>query len=136
MLVARYQESNCKDKSLLTTIDKAVNSSIELRSKKELIQRFIEQVNGSTKVDTDWQKFLYECKEEDISSLIKEEKLKLAETRHFIDNALRDGLMKTTGTAIDKIMPSVSRFGDGRTVKKQEIIEKLLKFFEKYLGLV
>ena len=136
MLVAKYKESNCKDKNILTTIDKAINSSIELRSKKELIERFIEQVNVSTKVDEEWRKFLHEQKEEDITTLIEEEKLKPEETRRYIDNALRDGMMKTTGTAIDKIMPPVSRFGGGRAVKKQGIIEKLRKFFEKYLGLV
>lgn len=136
MLVAKYQQSNCKDKTILTTIDKAINSSIELRSKKELIERFIEQVNVSTKVDEDWRKFLHERKEEDISAIIEEEKLKPEETRRFIDNAFRDGMLKTTGTAIDKIMPPVSRFGGGRAAKKQGIIEKLMLFFEKYLGLV
>ena len=136
MLVAKYQQSNCKDKTILTTIDKAINSSIELRSKKELIERFIEQVNVSTKVDEDWRKFLHERKEADISAIIEEEKLKPEETRRFIDNAFRDGMLKTTGTAIDKIMPPVSRFGGGRAAKKQGIIEKLLKFFEKYFGLV
>ncbi|MBU5454908.1 type I restriction endonuclease subunit R [Caproiciproducens sp. MSJ-32] len=136
MLVAKYQQSNCKDKSILTTIDKAINSSIELRSKKELIERFIEQVNVSTKVDEDWRKFLHERKEADISAIIEEEKLKPEETRRFIDNAFRDGILKTTGTAIDKIMPPVSRFGGGRAAKKQGIIEKLMLFFEKYLGLV
>ncbi len=135
MLVAKYQQSNCKDKTILTTIDKAINSSIELRSKKELIERFIEQVNVSTKVDEDWRKFIRERKEEDISAIIEEEKLKPEETRRFIDNAFRDGMLKTTGTAIDKIMPPVSRFGGGRTVKKQGIIEKLKLFFEKYFGL-
>jgi type I restriction enzyme R subunit len=136
MLVAKYQQSNCKDKTILTTIDKAINSSIELRSKKELIERFIEQVNVSTKVDEDWRKFLHERKEADISAIIEEEKLKPEETRRFIDNAFRDGILKTTGTAIDKIMPPVSRFGGGRAAKKQGIIEKLMLFFEKYLGLV
>ena len=136
MLVAKYQQSNCKDKTILTTIDKAINSSIELRSKKELIERFIEQVNVSTKVDEDWRKFLHERKEADISAIIEEEKLKPEETRRFIDNAFRDGMLKTTGTAIDKIMPPVSRFGGGRAAKKQGIIEKLMIFFEKYLGLV
>ncbi|MGI6450237.1 MAG: type I restriction endonuclease subunit R [Desulfitobacteriia bacterium] len=136
MLVAKYQQSNCKDKTILTTIDKAINSSIELRSKKELIERFIEQVNVSTKVDEDWRKFLHERKEADISAIIEEEKLKPEETRRFIDNAFRDGMLKTTGTAIDKIMPPVSRFGGGRAAKKQGIIEKLMYFFEKYLGLV
>jgi type I restriction enzyme R subunit len=136
MLVAKYQQSNCKDKTILTTIDKAINSSIELRSKKELIERFIEQVNVSTKVDEDWRKFLHERKEADISAIIEEERLKPEETRRFIDNAFRDGMLKTTGTAIDKIMPPVSRFGGGRAAKKQGIIEKLMIFFEKYLGLI
>lgn len=136
MLVAKYQQSNCKDKTILTTIDKAINSSIELRSKKELIERFIEQINVSSQVDEDWRTFLDESKEEEISALIEEEKLKPEETRRFIANALRDGTLKTTGTAIDKIMPPVSRFGGSRTEKKQGIIEKLLLFFEKYLGLV
>ena len=136
MLVAKYQESNCKDKTILTTIDKAINSSIELRSKKELIERFIEQVNVSTKIDEDWRRFLHERKEADITAIIEEEKLKPEETRRLIDNALRDGMLKTTGTAIDKIMPPVSRFGGGRAAKKQGIIEKLFKFFEKYFGLV
>lgn len=136
MLVAKYQQSNCKDKIILTTINKAINSSIELRSKKELIERFIEQVNVSTKVDEDWRKFLHERKEADITAIIEEERLKPEETRRFIDNALRDGMLKTTGTAIDKIMPPVSRFGGGRAAKKQGIIEKLMLFFEKYLGLV
>ena len=136
MLVAKYQESSCKDKTILTSIDKAINSSIELRSKKELIERFIEQVNVSTKIDEDWRKFLNERKEADISKIIEEEKLKPEETRRFIDNAFRDGILKTTGTAIDKIMPPISRFGGDRAVKKQRIIEKLMEFFEKYLGLV
>ncbi len=136
MLVAKYQASNCQDKNILVTIDKAINSSLELRSKKELIERFIEQVNVSTKVDEDWRKFLHERKEADISAIIEEEKLKPEETRRFIDNAFRDGTLKTTGTAIDKIMPPVSRFGGGRAAKKQGIIEKLMIFFEKYFGLL
>lgn len=137
MLVAKYKNSNCKDKDILTTIDKAINSSIELRSKKDLIERFIEQVNVSTKVDEDWKTFLNENKEKDIEKLIKEENLKQEETIKFIENAFRDGILKTTGTDIDNIMPPVSRFAsNSRTEKKQTIIEKLLAFFEKYFGLV
>ncbi len=137
MLIAKYYESNRKDKEILVTIDKAINSSIELRSKKELIERFIEEVNVSKDIDEDWRKFLHESKEKDIVAIIEEEKLKPEETRRFIDNALRDGQIKTTGTAIDRIMPPISRFGSSnRATKKQRIIEKLQKFFEKYFGLV
>ena len=71
-------------------------------------------------------------------SLITEEKLKSEETRKFVDNAFRDGVLKTTGTDIDRLMPPVSRFGGGgsRDKKKQTIIEKLKAFFEKYFGIV
>lgn len=137
MLVAKYHESNCEDKSILVSIDKAVNSSIHLRSKKELIEHFIETVNVSTKVEDDWRTFVHEQKETDLGAIISEEKLKQEETRKFIDNSFRDGTIKTTGTDIDKIMPPVSRFGGGnRAAKKQGVIDKLMKFFEKYFGLV
>lgn len=55
-----------------------------------------------------------------------------------MSNAFRDGVMKTTGTDVDKLMPPVSRFGGGgsRDKKKQTVIGKLKAFFEKYFGLV
>jgi type I restriction enzyme R subunit len=137
MLVAKFHESNCEDKNILISIDKAINSSLQLRSKKELIENFIHTVNASTVVDEDWRKFVIEQKEADLNTLIEEEKLKQEETRKFINNSFRDGSLKTTGTDIDRIMPPVSRFGGGnRVVKKQGIIEKLMLFFEKYFGLV
>ncbi|HBH13654.1 MAG TPA: hypothetical protein DDX29_11165 [Clostridiales bacterium] len=136
MLVARYHASNCEDRNILVSINKAIGSSIQLRSKKELIENFIETVNASTKVDEDWRRFVHEQKETDLEELISDEKLKQKETRKFIDNSFRDGTLKTTGTDIDKILPPVSRFGSGREVKKQNVIEKLMKFFEKYLGLI
>ena len=135
MLVAKYHDSNCKDKSILTTITKAVDSSLQLRSKKELIENFIKTINASSKVEEDWQGFVKEQKEAELSKLIAEEKLKPEETRNFVELSLRDGVLKTTGTDIDKILPAVSRFGSSnRTRKKEGIIEKLKRFFEKYLG--
>lgn len=136
MLVAKYHESNCEDKEILVSIDKIVNSSIQLRSKKELIENFIQTVNASTEVDSDWKAFVREQMETDLSSLISEENLKPEETRLYLDHSFRDGALKTTGTDIDGIMPPVSRFSGGREKKKQNIIEKLSGFFEKYFGLV
>lgn len=53
----------------------------------------------------------------------------------IIDNSLRDGTLKTTGTDFDKILPPVSRFGGGNRVeKKRNVNVQLSKFFEKYLG--
>ncbi|MDX9917855.1 MAG: type I restriction endonuclease subunit R [Gudongella sp.] len=137
MLVAKYHESNCEDKSILVSINKAIDSSIQLRSKKELIESFIATVNTSTKVDEDWREFVIGQKETELSKLIVEESLKPEETERFMNNSFRDGILKTTGTDIDKILPPVSRFGGGnRAEKKQSVIERLMIFFDKYLGLV
>lgn len=138
MLVAKYHESNCEDKSILVSIDKAIGSSLQLRSKKELIEHFVETVNADTHVDQDWRKFVREQKEVDLATLISEEKLKPEETNRFMTNALRDGSLKTTGTDIDKILPPVSRFSAGgkRAAKKQSVIEKLTSFFDKYFGIL
>lgn len=138
MLVAKYHEDNCKDKEILVAIDKAIKSSLQLRSKKELIENFINTINTDSNINDDWQEFVKEQKKIDIQNLIGEEKLKPEETIKFIDNAFRDGILKTTGTDLDKIMPPVSRFGGGgsRDKKKQTVINKLKIFFEKYFGLV
>ncbi len=136
MLVAKYHDSNCKDKEILVSIDKAIKSSLQLRSKKELIDNFIASINTGTDVNADWIKFVRKQKEIDMQQIIKEQKLKPEEAEKFINNAFRDGVLKTTGTDIDKLMPPVSRFGGGRGQKKDIVIEILQKFFEKYFGLV
>ena len=138
MLVAKYHDGNCEDKEILVAIDKAIKSSLQLRSKKKLIENFIATINTSTDVNADWQRFVREQREMDIQTLITEEKLKPEETRKFVENAFRDGILKTTGTDVDRLMPPVSRFGGGgsRDKKKQTVIEKLKEFFEKYFGLL
>jgi len=137
MLVAKYHKSNCTDKEVLVAIDRAIKSSIELRSKKELIEGFIATINAQTDVMGDWKKFVIQQKETDLVALIEEEKLKEAETRKFIDNAFRDGQVKTTGKAINDLLPPTSRFGGGNhTAKKQKVVDKIMAFFEKYFGII
>lgn len=135
MLVQKYHDGNCKDKEILVTINKAIDSSLELRSKKALIENFIDSTKESQDIMSEWKDFVAEKKEEELSAIIAEEKLKEAETRTFIDYAFRDGNLKTTGTDLDKILPPVSRFGGGREKKKSTVIEKLSAFFERFLGI-
>ena len=137
MLVKQYHDSNCKNKELLVSINKAIGASMNLRSKKELIESFVETVNVGDDVDGAWEEYVKQKKEEELVNIIKEEKLKESETRKFIENALRDGQVRTTGTDIDKILPPMSRFGGGggRHQKKLAVIEKIQAFFERYFGL-
>ena len=76
-------------------------------------------------------------KQDDLNEIITSENLKADETARFVENAFRDGAIRTTGTDINKILPIVSRFGgSNRQEKKKTVIEKLKGFFEKYFGVV
>lgn len=135
MLVKKYHDSHYEDKEVLATIRKAIDASPELRSKKALIETFIAGINDVEDVMTEWHDYVAEKREEELVQIIKDEKLKEPETRKFIENAFRDGEIKTTGTDIDRLMPPISRFGGGdRTTKKQGVIDKLKSFFEKFFG--
>ena len=135
-LVKKYHDEHCLDKEAVASIMKAVDSSLQLRSKKELIKAFLDSINVNTDVDSDWETFVLQQKEADLEQIIKEERLKPDATRKYIHESFEAGALKTSGTAVDDIMPPVSRFGGGnRAGKKQGIIDKLRAFFEKYFGL-
>lgn len=138
LLVKNYHDSNCKNKEILVNIRKAVSASMQLRSKKELIEDFVASVNTDTDVDEAWEAYVKQRKSDDLNEIITSENLKADETAKFVDNAFRDGVIRTTGTDIDKILPAMSRFGgDGnRQEKKKTVIEKLKVFFEKYFGII
>ena len=137
MLVKKYHDSHGDDKEILITIQKAVDASPELRSKKQLIENFIAGINDVDDVMIEWNRFVAEEREKELTQIIREEKLREEETRKFLANAFRDGEIKTTGTDIDKLLPPVSRFGgDGaRAKKKQTVIDKLKKFFQRFFGI-
>ena len=136
MLVKKYHDSHCNDKEVLVTIQKAVDASPELRSKKALIETFIAGINDMDDIMMEWRNYVAEQKEKELTAIIEEEKLKPEETRKFIETSLQAGEIKTTGTDIDKLMPPISRFGGGnRAAKKQGVIEKLKAFFEKFFGI-
>lgn len=136
LLVQKYHDSNCTNKEILVNITKAIGSSMQLRSKKELIESFISSVNANTDVEQSWRDYVQHQKEEDLKELIESENLKPEETEKFIESSFRDGQVRTTGTDIDKILPPMSRFGGGnRQEKKKTVIEKIQTFFERYFGL-
>ena len=136
LLVQKYHDTNCTDKEILVNISKAIGSSIQLRSKKELIESFMSSVNADTDVDKGWREYVQHRKAEDLKEIIESEHLKPEETEKFIESSFRDGQVRTTGTDIDKILPPMSRFGGGnRQEKKKSVIDKIQAFFERYFGL-
>lgn len=136
-LVKKHHKDNTKNKEILVDINRAIESSIELRNKKDLIEQFIMSLDVSSSVDSDWIGFIEEKKKEELELIIMEENLNKVETYKFIENAFRDGTVATTGTAITKILPKMSRFDpDGQYTKIYEnVIKNLNIFFERFFDI-
>ena len=140
-LVARYHKSHCKDKTILGEINRAVNGSMELRSKKELIEAFIDRINTKTNVDKDWREFVRESRDADLDELIKTNKLNEEKTRQYLADAFRDGGLSDIGTGLPALMPKKSLFAkkdegsENRSELKNRIFALLKNFFDKYFGI-
>lgn len=133
-LIKKYHGSHTIDKDIIISISKAIDSSVDLRNKKDLIEHFINSLTPSANVDDDWHSFVDTNKIEELDQIINEENLKKDETYKFITNAFRDGYIQSTGTSLGSVLPPVSRFtptGD-RTKKREIVLEKFSTFFTKY----
>jgi type I restriction enzyme R subunit len=89
-LIKRYHEDNTQNKEILVDINKAIDSSIELRNKKDLIEQFIQSLDISSSVDGDWIEFVEKKKKEELEKIIKDENLNHKETYEFIEHSFRD----------------------------------------------
>jgi type I restriction enzyme R subunit len=89
-LVKQYHSDNTKDKEILADINRAIESSVELRNKKDLIEQFIQSLDISSVVDEDWITFVEKKKKAELEKIIEEEKLNMQETYAFIENSFRD----------------------------------------------
>jgi len=137
-LIKRYHEDHNKNREILADINKAIDSSIELRNKKDLINQFITSLDIHSVVDDDWQKFVDKKKIEELEKIIDNEGLDHDATFSFVRNSFRDGSVATTGTAITKIMSvRPSRFEpDGAYSKKREsVLSKITSFFERFFDI-
>ncbi|MFA5029624.1 MAG: type I restriction endonuclease subunit R [Patescibacteria group bacterium] len=136
-LIKKYHEDHIKNRELLIDINKAIDSSIELRNKKDLINQFITSLDVHSIVDEDWQRFVEEKKIDELEKIIKTENLDHDATYAFVRNAFRDGGVSTTGTAISKVLPPVSRFSPTgeRTQKRDNVLDKLTRFFERFFDI-
>jgi len=136
-LIKKYHASNKDDKEILIDINKAIDSSVELRNKKDLIHQFISSLDIQSSVDDDWHSFVDKKKVQELDVIIEDEKLDKKETYTFIQNAFRDGHLTTVGTSLVKVLPPISKFSPGgeRTKKRESVIDKLTRFFEKFFDI-
>lgn len=139
MLVQKYraERGDGDDKEIRAEISRAVDASPTLRNKKDLIEDFVDSLSVDGEVDQEWRAFIAAKREAELETIIEDENLRPEETRAFVETAFRDGQISTTGTAITKVLPPVSRFtaAGGHTEKKRNVIAKLGTFFERFFGL-
>lgn len=138
MLVQKYHDNHCQDKVLIADIERAIKSSYELRNKKDLIDAFIDGLESSDDVTADWERYISEAKQRELSVIVEEENLDEAATEAFVNKAFVDGEIEATGTNITNLMNyKPSRFApDGQYSElKDRVIARLKAFLERFKGL-
>lgn len=139
MLVDKYrrERGDGEDSELRATITRAVDASPSLRSKKDLIEAFVESVSTDGHLDDEWRAYIAARREAELQAIIDDEHLKPAETRKFVARSFTDGAVPTTGTAVTAILPPASRFApaNGHGEKKARVLSRLAAFLDRFLGL-
>jgi type I restriction enzyme, R subunit len=141
LLVEKYREErgDGSDRAIETRkeIQRAIDSSISLRNKKDLILAFVDSISVDSDVKEDWRRFVEIRRGEELEQLIADEGLSPEATRAFVERAFRDGAIPTTGAAVTEILPPTSRFAadDAYGIKKQTVLDRLAAFFDRYFAL-
>jgi type I restriction enzyme, R subunit len=139
MLVQKYRDErgDGDDREVRAEISRAVAASPSLRNKKDLVEAFVNSVSATGEVDEEWRTFVAARLTAELDAIIASEELRPDETRAFIESAFRDGVIRTTGTAITRVLPAVSRFvvEGGHSEKKQRVARELVAFFDRFFTL-
>ena len=141
-LVRKLKESGvdqAADTEIKASISRAVDSSLSLRSKKDLIEGFIASINMQPGVDIDeaWTQFVSEQRIKELEQIIQDENLEASATRVLLDQAFRSGQIQTAGTGLSRVMPAVSIFSPTGEYERQRnrVVEKLQNYFERFFTL-
>jgi type I restriction enzyme R subunit len=129
--------SASENKEIKARISKTVLSSYSLRSKKDLIERFVDSINNDSDIEKDWRTFIADQKKIELNKIIHDENLNQSVTEDFINKAFADGELKTAGTAITALLPAKNMFSPSyeHSIQKASVIEKLKLFFERFSNL-
>ena len=135
-LVQQYHDSNCEDKEIIVKIRKQMDASPDMRDKRDLIEKFIQQMTpeSGSDVGEEWDQYIEQEKKKQLDAIIAEERLKPQETEDFMKRAFADGYVTETGTGIAKILPPSNPFKPESGEKKQTVIDKLKAYLNKFLN--
>ena len=133
-LVKQYHESHNTDLEIRVRIGKAIDSSPDLRDKKELIEKFIDALTPNSEVDAEWKEYVNRQKREQFEQIISDEHLRRDNALQFITNAFLRGYVPDGGIELDSIMPPINPFDPAanRQGKIETVLDKIKSFFNKF----
>ena len=133
-LVQEMQGERADVAELSVKINKAIDSSPDLRDKKELINHFIESLTPDSDVTEKWLKYVNEQKRKEFDDIVSEEHLKPQEAQEFIQTAWQRGYVPEGGLELNSIMPPINPFDPNanREGKLQNVLKRIKGFFSKY----
>ncbi len=136
-LVQQYNKGHQDNVELMVKIRKAINSSPDLRDKKELIEQFIDSLTPDSEVNDQWQEYVNKRKRDEFEAIIKEEHLKEEKAKEFIKTSFRRGYVPEGGLELNGIMPSINPFDPtaNREGKLRHVLKRLKDFFNKFFDI-
>lgn len=122
------------DKEIAAVINRELSSNYTLRSKKDLINKFIKKINNTDTIHDDYEEFKEKEKKDEIDKIIQELGINDKEAYKFIDSSFKNGYVKRIGTSVDPVIKNISMFKKENGVSVRKIVkEKFLNEVEKLL---
>jgi len=138
MLVKELQASTgMANKEIKSKIDRAVLSSYSLRSKKDLIERFLSTIDNHSDIDKSWKLYIEQERESELASIIESENLDPVAAQKYVAQAFSDGELQLAGPALTNMLPPKNMFTPENVHGQQKatVISKLQAYFERFFGL-
>lgn len=133
-LIAKYHKDQATN---YEPILKLLDSSLSLRSKKELFLRFIDSLHDQSNVAKDFSTYIKMCKDNALQDIIDSLNLDPKKTKNFMQDSFERGELRSYGKAFNEIYEG-PLFGDEANQThtiRQQALQKLQAFFELFKGL-
>ncbi|GAA9749316.1 type I restriction endonuclease subunit R [Helicobacter pylori] len=138
-LIEKYaKEDDLEIQGVKTKIEPILNSSIELRNKKDLIMGFIDKYNKDEEVHEYFQNHIHQKREEEFQNIIEENRLNEEKAYSFMQHAFEGGEISFSGTKFPEIIEEkVSRFDKNSRYQevKEKVAASLSRFFHRFCDL-
>lgn len=139
-LILEKKQEGKESKDIEEEITRVASSSIETRSKKELLLKYIqnhdlEQFENVEDILESFYAYAKIEREKKIDEVVSENNLNEDKARYYIKRSLSKGYATDEGMDLDNCITGVSRLGGAREKKKNGFLKKVRKIVEEFVGI-